>query len=83
MCQICNVVDHIVIIYSRIGDLHLKCNKCGLPHRMENFGLRCGYCTRVGHIEDMCWKKGKEVKSHSIAKKYLEMLVDDESTTLE
>jgi hypothetical protein len=50
---------------------------------MENFGLRCGYCTRVGHIEDMCWKKGKEVKSHSIAKKYLEMLVDDESTTLE
>jgi hypothetical protein len=50
---------------------------------MENCGLKCGYSTRMGHTEDMCWKKGKEVKSHSTANNYLEVLVDDESTTLE
>ncbi len=54
VCQICDVVDHIVIVCLRIGDLQPKCNKCGLPHRMENCGLKCGYYTGMGHIEDMC-----------------------------
>jgi hypothetical protein len=37
----------------------------------------------MGHIEDMCWKKGKEVKSHSTTNNYLEVLVDDELVTFE
>jgi len=51
MCQICNVIDHIAIVCSRIGDLRPKCSKCGLPHRIENRGLKCGYYTWMGHIE--------------------------------
>jgi len=61
MCQICNVVDHVVIICSKIGDLQFKCNKCGLPHRMENCGLRCGFCIGMGHIKNMCWKNGEKI----------------------
>jgi len=32
ICQICNVIDHIVTICPRIGNLRLKCGKCGLLH---------------------------------------------------
>ncbi len=51
MCQICNVIDHVATVCSRIEDLKHKCNKCGLPHRIENCGLKCGYYTWMGHIE--------------------------------
>jgi hypothetical protein len=51
MCQICNAIDHIVIVCSRIGDLKPKCNKCGLPHRTKSCGLKCGYYTWMGHTE--------------------------------
>jgi hypothetical protein len=62
-CQICNYIDHVAIICFTIGDLKSKCGKCGdLPHRTKNYGVRCGYCIRMNHIEDRCWKKGKDVK---------------------
>jgi hypothetical protein len=48
---------------------------------MENCGLGCGYYTRMGHTEDRCWKKRKDVKSHSTTYNYLEVLVDDEAIT--
>jgi hypothetical protein len=37
----------------------------------------------MGHIENKCWKKGKETKSHSTINNYMEVLVDDEVATLQ
>ncbi len=49
----------------------------------KNCGLRCGYYTSMGHMEDWCWKKGKEIKPHFVTNNYLEVLVNDKATTLE
>jgi hypothetical protein len=79
MCQICNLVDHVVPICPEIGDLKLKCGKCSLPHKTKNYGFKCGYCVGMGHIENKCWKKEKETKSHSTTNNYREVFMDDES----
>ncbi len=50
---------------------------------MEKCGVRCGYCSRLGHTKDRCQKKEKNVKTSSIANNYLEILVHDEATILE
>jgi hypothetical protein len=52
MCQIWKASDHIATFYSCIGDLKLKCVKCGLPYKMENCGIKCGYCASMGHMKD-------------------------------
>ncbi len=52
MCQICKASDHIATTCLRIGDLKLKCVKCGLPYKMENCGVKCGYCASMGHMKD-------------------------------
>jgi hypothetical protein len=44
---------------------------------MKICGIKCGYCTRMGHINDKCWEKGKVVKTPSTTNNYLEVLVDD------
>ncbi len=49
--QLCNFVDHIAFIYSKIGDLKPKCDECGLLHRIKNCGLKCGYYTSMGHMK--------------------------------
>jgi hypothetical protein len=54
VCQICNLVYHVVTICPRIKDLKPKCGKWGLPHRIENCDLKCGYYTGMGHIENKC-----------------------------
>jgi len=38
---------------------------------------------QVWDILKTCWKKGKETKTHATTNNYLEMLTDDEATTLE
>jgi hypothetical protein len=83
MCQICNLIDHVATICSKIKDLKPKCGKWGLPHRTIICGLKCGYYTRMGHTKNKCWKKRKETKSHSTTNNYMEILVDDEVATLE
>jgi hypothetical protein len=67
MCQICKANDHITTTCPCIGDLKPKCVKCSLPHKMKNYGIKCGYCARMGHIEDICWKCGKDGKMSIIA----------------
>jgi predicted aspartyl protease len=37
----------------------------------------------LGHSEDRCWKKPKDGKSHSGAANFLEVLLNDEATTLQ
>jgi hypothetical protein len=83
VCQICKSNDHIATRCPRIGDLEPKCVKCGLPHKMENYGVKCGYCFGMGHIKDICWKWGKDGKTTSTSNNYLEVLVNDEEATLE
>jgi hypothetical protein len=70
-------------MYPHIGDLKLKCAKCGLPHKMELCGVRCGYCLGMGHNEDRCSKWGKDGKTPFASNNYLEVLVNDEEVTLE
>jgi len=37
----------------------------------------------LGHSEDRCWKKPKDGKSHSGTTNFLEVLLNDEATTLQ
>jgi len=66
-----------------IGNLKPKCVKCGLPHKMKNCGVKCGYYSSMGHTKDKCWKWGKDGKITSTSNNYLEVLVNDEEAILE
>ncbi len=83
MCQICKSHDHIATTSPHIGDLKLKCAKCGLPHKTKLCGIRCGYCFGMGYTEERCWKCEKDVKASFASNNYLEVLVDDDEATLE
>jgi hypothetical protein len=54
-----------------------------MPHRTENCGVKCSFCSGLGHLEDRCWKKSKDGKSNSGAANFLEVLLNDEATTLQ
>jgi hypothetical protein len=50
---------------------------------MKKYGVKCGYCSIMGHTEDKCWKHGKDGKMPFATNNYLEVLVNDENATLE
>jgi len=81
MCQICNSVEHVATICLRIGDFTPKSSKCSLLHMTQNCGIICGYCSRMSHVEYMCWKKQKDVKTPT--NNYFKIMVDVDVTTLE
>jgi hypothetical protein len=82
-CQICKGRDHIATTCPRLNEPRPKCAKCGMPHRTENCGVKCSFCSGLGHLEDRCWKKSKDGKSNSGAANFLEVLLNDEATTLQ
>jgi len=82
-CQICKGGDHIATTCPRLNEPRSKCAKCGMSHRTENCGIKCSFCSGLGHSEDKCWKKPKDAKSHSGAANFLEVLLNDEKTTLQ
>ncbi len=82
-CQICKGGDHLATTCPRLNEARPKCAKCGMPHRIEICGINCTFCTSLGHSEDKCWKKPKDGKSHSGAANFLEVLLNDEATTLQ
>jgi hypothetical protein len=49
---------------------------------MENCGVKCGYCSSMGHMKDKQWKIGKYGKALFVATNYLKVMVDDEEITL-
>ncbi len=82
-CQICKGRDHIATACPRLNEPRPKCAKCGMPHRIENYGVKCSFCSSLGHSEDRCWKKSKDGRSNSGAVNFLEVLLDDEAATVQ
>jgi len=82
-CQICKGRDHITTVCSRLNEPRSKCAKCGMFHRTENCGIKCSFCSGLGHSEDRCWKKPKDGKPHSGAVNFLEVLLNDKEATLQ
>ncbi len=54
-----------------------------VSHRTKNCGIKCSFCSGLGHSEDRCWKKPKDGKSHSGTANFLEVLLNDKKTTLQ
>jgi hypothetical protein len=54
-----------------------------MPHRTENCGVKCSFCSGLGHSEDKCWKKSKDGRSIFGAANFLEILLDDEASTIQ
>jgi len=80
-CQLCKGKDHMATACPKLHEAQPKCAKCHLPHRTENCGVKCTFCTGLGHSEDKCWKKTKDGKSASGAANFLEVMLDDEVAT--
>jgi predicted component of viral defense system (DUF524 family) len=53
-CQICKGGDHIATTCPRLNEPRPKCAKCGMSHRTENCGIKCSFCSGLGHSEDRC-----------------------------
>jgi hypothetical protein len=82
-CQICKGGDHIATTCPRLNEPWPKCAKCGMFHRTENCGIKCSFCAGLGHSKDRCCKKPKDVKAHSGAANFVEVLLNDEEATLQ
>ncbi len=80
-CQLCKGKDHMATACSRQNEARPRCAKCNLSHRTENCGVKCTFCTGLGHSEDKCWKKPKDGKSATGAANLLEVMLDDEAAT--
>jgi hypothetical protein len=80
-CQLCKGKDHMATACPRLNEARPKCAKCNLPHRTENCGVKCTFCTGLGHSENKCWKKPKDGKSVAGAANFLEVMLDDEAAT--
>jgi len=48
-----------------------------MPHRTENYGIKCTFCAGLGHSEDKCWKKPKDGKSVAGVVNFLKVLLND------
>jgi len=53
-CQICKGGDHIAITCPRLNEPWPKCAKCGMFHKIENCGIKCSFCSGLGHLEERC-----------------------------
>ncbi len=82
VCQICKERDHTAIACPRRNEPRPKCAKCGMPHQTENCGVKCSFCTELGHSEDKCWRKSRDGRTHSGSANFLEVMLDDEEATL-
>jgi hypothetical protein len=83
VCQICQAGDHRATTCPRLNDARPKCAKCNMPHRTENCGIKCTFCTGLGHSEDRCWKKPRDEKTHTGTANFVEVLLSDEEAMLQ
>jgi len=82
-CQIYKGGDHIATVCPRLNEPRLKCAKCGMSYRTENCGMKCSFCSGLGHSKDRCWKKLEDGKSHFGAANFLEVLLNNGETTMQ
>ncbi len=82
-CQICKGGDHLATSCPRLNEPQPKRAKCGMFHRTESCGIKCLFCSGLGHLEDRCWKKPKDGKSHSGTANFLGVLLNDEEATMQ
>jgi len=82
-CQICKGGDHIATACPRLNEPQPKCARCGMPHRTENCGMKCSFCSSLGHSEDRCWKKPKDGKVHPGSTNFLEVLLNNEEANVQ
>ncbi len=82
-CQICKGGDHIATVCPRLNEPRSKCAKCGMSHRTEDYGMKCSFCSGLGHSKDRCWKKPKDGKTHFGTANFLEVLLNNEETTVQ
>jgi len=82
-CQICKGGDHIATACPRLNEPRPKCAGCGMPHRIENCGMKCSFCSGLGHSKDRCWKKSKDGKVHPGSANFLEVLLNNEEVTMQ
>jgi hypothetical protein len=54
-----------------------------MSHRIENCGIKCFFCSGLGHSKDKCWKKLKDGKANFGATIFLEVLLNDEEATMQ
>jgi hypothetical protein len=80
-CQICKGGDHLTTTCPRLNETRPKCAKCNMLYRAKNCGIKCSFCSRLGHSKDRCWKKPKDGKSQFGAANFLEVMPNDEATT--
>jgi hypothetical protein len=81
-CQICKGGNHLATTCPRLNEPRPKCAKCSMLHMTENCGIKCTFCTSLGHFEDKCWKKPKDGKFHFGTTNFLEVLLNDEEATM-
>jgi hypothetical protein len=82
-CQICKRGDHLATTRPRLNEPWPKCAKCGMSYRTKKCGIKYSFYLGLGHLEDMCWKKPKDGKSHSRVVNVLEVLLNDEEETIQ
>jgi hypothetical protein len=82
-CQIYKGGDHLAIACLKLNDPWPKCAKCGMFHRIENYGIKCSFCSSLGHSKDRCWKKPKDGKSHSRVTNFLKVSLNDNEATMQ
>jgi hypothetical protein len=51
-CQICKGGDHLGTACLKLNEPWPKCAKCGMSHKTENYGIKCLFCSSLGHSED-------------------------------
>jgi hypothetical protein len=74
-CRICKGRDHVATSCPRQIEPRPKCAKCGMPHRTENCGVKCSFCSGLGHSEDRCWKRSKDGRPSFGAANFLEVFI--------
>jgi hypothetical protein len=79
-CQSCRLGEHTASACLKLADTRPKCAKWGGGHKTDNCGLKCSFCFRLVHMEERCWKK--TTKGLLAITNFLEVLVNDEETTL-
>jgi hypothetical protein len=47
-CQIYKGGDHLATTCPRLNEARPKCVKCSMPHRTENCGIKCTFCSGLG-----------------------------------